>query len=115
MISVELKACPFCQCAMQVNSSYGAYRIDGDHVETCTFFGENGAASCRPSEEELNKMVERWNTRAPDPQVLSARGNVCYALNLVGQIRQGSNIPAQEMWDACEYLDKALVSLPRPA
>ena len=114
-MSVELNACPFCQCAMQVKSSYGAYRIDGEHVETCIFFGENGASSCRPSEEELNKMVERWNTRAPDPQVLSARGNVSNALNLVGQIRQGSNIPAQELWDACEYLDKAIAALPRPA
>ncbi|MNR46505.1 hypothetical protein D3C85_1654790 [compost metagenome] len=60
-------------------------------------------------------MVERWNTRAPDPQVLSARGNVSNALNLVGQIRQGSNIPAQELWDACEYVDKAIAALPRPA
>lgn len=132
-MSDDLKSCPFCQCAMQIKTSYGGQMIDGDHKETCVFFGSTSAAFCRPGQDLLNQMVNRWNTRAPElkapvapvasvaqtakmaQMAQTARRHVCNALDIVGQIRQGSNVPSSELWTACEYLDNALVALPRPA
>ena len=60
-------------------------------------------------------VLQRENAelKAKIAKAVAARANVSHALNLVGQIRQGCNVPSHELWDACEYLDKALSALPR--
>jgi hypothetical protein len=63
--------------------------------------------------ELLRLQSENAELKATIEKAGAARKNVSHALNIVGQIRQGGNIPSHELWDACEYLDKALSSLPR--
>ena len=114
-MKIKLERCPFCQCAMEIKDSYGVQKIDGDHDDTCIFLGGEPVATCPPGQENLEKMVGRWNARIPPQKVLEARRHVGNALDIVGQIRQGANVPSHELWQACEYLDNALSALPRPA
>lgn len=60
-------------------------------------------------------VLQRENAelKATIAKACAARVNVSHALNLVGQIRQGGNVPSHELWNACEYLDKAMSALPR--
>lgn len=113
-MAVKLKNCPFCQCTMEIKHSNGVQKIDGDHAEDCIFLGGEPVATCAPGQENLEKMVGRWNTRVLPQKAADARGHVGNALNIVGQIRQGANVSGSELWDVCEYLDKALLALPRP-
>jgi cell division septum initiation protein DivIVA len=64
--------------------------------------------------KEIKRLeLENEELRATVEKARNARTNVSHALNLVAQIREGCNIPASELWDACEYLEKALSNLPR--
>lgn len=114
-MTILLERCPFCQCTMQIVNAYGSVLIDGEHSEACILHGGKPVAMCPPGQKNLEQMVDRWNTRVPPKKVLEARGHVGNALDIVGQIRQGSNVPSHELWNACEYLEKALSVLPRPA
>jgi hypothetical protein len=109
----ELKNCPFCQCTVTIKDSMGYNMIDGDHATGCLFQSDNASLVCFP--EDIDLLIDRWNTRVPDSKAVAARRNVGHALDIVGQIRQGANVPSPELWTACEYLDTALAALPRPA
>jgi hypothetical protein len=64
--------------------------------------------------KELKRLgLENEELKATIEKTFKARANVGHALNLVAQIREGCNVPASELWNACEYLEKALSDLPR--
>lgn len=112
-MGINLKNCPFCQCPVTIKASMGYNIIDGQHAIGCFFESDNSSLVCFP--EHIDLLVDRWNARVPDPDAIAARRNVGHALDIVGQIRQGANVPNPELWTACEYLDTALSTLPRPA
>jgi hypothetical protein len=66
------------------------------------------------AQQELQRLErEVADLKATLEKANSARSWVGHALDIVGQVRQSANVSSHELWNACEYLDKALAALPR--
>lgn len=69
-----LKACPFCKCAMRIESNRDWHRIFGDHTEACLFDEDVEQMMVPATPEQLALLVECWNDRP----ALTADGAVIY-------------------------------------
>lgn len=58
-----LKACPFCACAMRIESNRDWHRIFGSHTEDCLFEEDAEQLMVPASPEQLQLMIECWNAR----------------------------------------------------
>jgi hypothetical protein len=63
----ELKPCPFCGCAMRIESNRDWHRLKGDHDEMCLFDADSEIGTMPATEEDRLTMVEYWNRRATLP------------------------------------------------
>lgn len=70
---LELKPCPFCGCAMRLQSNHDWHRVMGDHAEECVFM-DNETMMVPATDEQRDLAVAYWNKRAiPADQVLVPR------------------------------------------
>jgi hypothetical protein len=65
--AAELKPCPFCGCAMRIESNRDWHRLKGDHDEMCLFDADSEIGTMPATEEDRSTMVEYWNRRATLP------------------------------------------------
>lgn len=59
-----LKPCPFCACAMRIESNRDWHRIYGAHTEACLFDEDTEQLMVPATPDQFALMVECWNDRA---------------------------------------------------
>jgi hypothetical protein len=62
-----LKACPFCACAMRIESNRDWHRLYGDHTEVCLFEADSEQCMVPATPDQLQLLVEDWNLRDTAP------------------------------------------------
>lgn len=62
-----LKPCPFCACAMRIESNRDWHRIFGNHTETCLFDEDVEQLMVPATPDQFALMVECWNDRPTPP------------------------------------------------
>ncbi len=60
---VQLLACPFCGCAMRVESNRDWHRIFGDHTDECVFEADSEQMMAPATDDQLQLMIDSWNSR----------------------------------------------------
>jgi hypothetical protein len=65
--AAELKPCPFCGCAMRIESNRDWHRLKGDHGDECIFDADTEIGTMPATDEDRLTMVEYWNRRATLP------------------------------------------------
>lgn len=64
----ELLNCPFCGCAMRIESNRDWHRLKGDHSEECIFDADSEIGTMPATEEDRLTMAEYWNRRVTPAQ-----------------------------------------------
>lgn len=81
----ELKPCPFCGCAMRLQSNHDWHRIMGEHAEECVFT-DSEAMMVPATDEQRDIAISDWNARAiPADHVLVPRELLERVSNVIWQ------------------------------
>lgn len=62
--AIQLKECPFCGCAMRLESSEGWHRVQGEHQVDCVFGADGARVPMVSTDSNLLKIAEQWDTRS---------------------------------------------------
>lgn len=65
-----LRACPFCACAVRIESNRDWHRLVGDHPDACVLWDAELAVPA--TDEQRAALVEDWNRRAEAPAQTAA-------------------------------------------
>lgn len=64
MTTPVLHPCPFCGVTPTIRSNRDTHTLEGAHTEACFFDPEDDMGTWPATDEALEDLVTRWNSRA---------------------------------------------------
>lgn len=62
--SIQLKECPFCGCAMHLESKRDWHHVKGEHAQDCVLGARTPQLSYLASDTNILAIAEQWDTRS---------------------------------------------------